>query len=476
MSVPVQDPINQIIIAGGETLIPWTWNLQKADEITVLVQRAATGLIDTLTLDSDYTVDTNGLDNDSGGNITPIGSESPVTTDDIWTLLRDTAIARSQDFATGGAFLAKTINEQLDNPIRITQEQKRDIGTAVRKDPGVGDTLNPLIPQPVDERALKFRDSGGGNFDLVMSDGDPDQQTNDAAASAAAALASEQAAAISETGAETAETNAGNSETAAGVSEANAATSETNAANSETAAGISETNAANSATAASDQLEGTSTTSLAIATGVKVFITQADKFFEAGVSLKITSDADPTNLMFGDVTSYSGTTLTMNITVIGGPGTFSDWTIRLSGVEGPAPDLSSPDPIGDVTPNTIKATSIEAPISINGSINFDLSTATGTTNIVVTGLGLKPKHIILMMASTDLAVVFSMMGTVTRSVVVHGNSTGTYRELQNPVYQLSIGNLQSFSLQSLDSDGFTLGNTKTGSPAGSIVIAFMAFV
>lgn len=328
MSVPVQNPINQIVIVGGETLIPWTWNLQKEGEITVLVQRASTGLVDTLTLSADYTVDANGLDNDNGGNITPIGSESPVTAGDIWTLFRVTAIDRSPDFAVGGAFFASTINEQLDELTRITQEANRDVANAVRKDPGVGDVLNPLIPQPVDERALKFRDAGGGNFEMVMSDNDPDQQVNDAANSAAAALVSEQAAALSETNASTSEGNAATSETNAGNSEIAAALSETNALDSEN-------NAATSATAASDQLEGTSVTPLTIGTGTKVFITQANKFFEAGVSLKITSNANPTNFMFGDVTSYSGTTLTMNITVIGGSGTFSDWTIRLSGLEGP---------------------------------------------------------------------------------------------------------------------------------------------
>ena len=264
------------------------------------------------------------LDNDNGGNITPIGSESPVTTGDIWTMFRVTAIDRSPDFATSGAFFALTINEQLDELTRIAQDINRDVAGVVRKNPGVGDILDPLIPQPVDERALKFKDTGRGNSEFVMSDNDPDQQTNNAAASAAAALASEQAAAISETNAGNSETNAANSETAAGVSEGNAAQSASDA--------------ADSATAASEQLEGTSATSLLIETGVKVFTTQADKFFEAGVSLKITSDADPANFMFGDVTSYSGTTLTMNITAIEGSGTFADWTIRLSGVQGPAQD------------------------------------------------------------------------------------------------------------------------------------------
>jgi len=250
MSVPEQTPINQFIIAGGETSGPWTWNLQKESELVVTKQLASTGTVVTLVLNADYTVNPAGLDNDGGGTINFLAPQLPAVVGDVWTLSRNTASDRSPDFATRGAFFAKTINAQLDELTRITQDQKRDIGTAVRKDPGVGDILNPLIPQPVDERALKFRDSGGGNFEMVMSDSDPDQQANDAAVSAAAALASEQAAGLSETNAGNSETAAGISETNAGNSETNAASSESNAANSETNAGLSETAAGLSETAA----------------------------------------------------------------------------------------------------------------------------------------------------------------------------------------------------------------------------------
>lgn len=189
MSVPVQDPINQVVIVGGETLIPWTWNLQDENEITVLVQRALDGSIDTLTLNTDYTVDANDLDEDSGGNITPIGSESPVVTGDVWTLFRVTAIDRSPDFATSGNFFALTINEQLDELTRIAQDINRDSSEAVRKDPGVGDTLDRNIPQPVDRRALIFSDKGGGDFEMIMSSFDPDA-AGDAEQSAAEAAQS----------------------------------------------------------------------------------------------------------------------------------------------------------------------------------------------------------------------------------------------------------------------------------------------
>ena len=104
-----------------------------------------------------------------------------------------------------------------------------------------------------------------------------------------------------------------------------------------------------------EKLVGTSTTSNTIGTGAKSFTTQADKFFEAGNWLLITSDADPSNYMHGQVTSYSGTSLVMNITNIGGSGTLTDWTIRLSGTrgatgpQGPAGSISATDLISAAT-------------------------------------------------------------------------------------------------------------------------------
>ena len=81
-------------------------------------------------------------------------------------------------------------------------------------------------------------------------------------------------------------------------------------------------------------LHGTSTTSLLIGTGEKVFITEADKSFDIGAWLSCSSDADPTNFMHGQVTAYTTTNLTLNITNIGGSGTFADWTIQVSGTQG----------------------------------------------------------------------------------------------------------------------------------------------
>ena len=71
----------------------------------------------------------------------------------------------------------------------------------------------------------------------------------------------------------------------------------------------------------------TSITSFLIGVGSKTFTTQASKDFAAGNILIIYSAANNSNFMTGTVTSYTTTSLVMNITSVGGTGTFADWII-----------------------------------------------------------------------------------------------------------------------------------------------------
>ena len=107
------------------------------------------------------------------------------------------------------------------------------------------------------------------------------------------------------------------------------------------------------AEAAAANLSGTSVTSVAIGTGTKVFTTQSGKSFNDGAWLLITSDADEVNYMHGQVTTYAGTTLTMNITNTGGSGTFADWTIRVSGTRGATGATGSIDDLSGVPTGTV---------------------------------------------------------------------------------------------------------------------------
>lgn len=82
-------------------------------------------------------------------------------------------------------------------------------------------------------------------------------------------------------------------------------------------------------------LTATSASSVAIGTGTKSFQIASGKYFAAGQFVMVTRTSDPsTSWMFGQVTSYSGSTLTISVAITGGSGTFSDWTISISGARG----------------------------------------------------------------------------------------------------------------------------------------------
>ncbi|MBS7738385.1 hypothetical protein [Chelatococcus sp. HY11] len=86
---------------------------------------------------------------------------------------------------------------------------------------------------------------------------------------------------------------------------------------------------------AAANLAGTSTTSTAIGTGSKSFVTQAGKSFNVGRYVQIVSAANPTTRqMSGQITAYSGTSLTVEVTTALGSGSADDWTIYLSGPAG----------------------------------------------------------------------------------------------------------------------------------------------
>lgn len=93
--------------------------------------------------------------------------------------------------------------------------------------------------------------------------------------------------------------------------------------------------AAATASALAGSLIGTSTTSQAIASGTKTFTTQTGGLYGVNVWVMITSAANIANWMFAEVTSYSGSTLIVDVKVIGGSGTYADWNISFTGARGP---------------------------------------------------------------------------------------------------------------------------------------------
>lgn len=115
---------------------------------------------------------------------------------------------------------------------------------------------------------------------------------------------------------------------AASASAAAAATSEANSATYATNA-LAAANAAAASAIAAAAVFGTSTTSIAIGTGAKTFVTQTGKGFVPGMPVTITGQVSAGNMMYGVVTSYDTGTgaLVMNITQTSGSGTIAAWNI-----------------------------------------------------------------------------------------------------------------------------------------------------
>jgi len=76
---------------------------------------------------------------------------------------------------------------------------------------------------------------------------------------------------------------------------------------------------------------GTSATSTLIATGSKTFaVNESGRSWAIGTTLILASAANPANSMTGQVTAYAANSLTVNVTAVGGAGTFADWQIGFS--------------------------------------------------------------------------------------------------------------------------------------------------
>jgi hypothetical protein len=96
------------------------------------------------------------------------------------------------------------------------------------------------------------------------------------------------------------------------------------------------------------QQTAASTTSLTIGTGSKSLTIQAGKAFQTGQWVLIQETSTATNQMLGTVTSYSGTSLVVNVSATGGSGTHSDWTIVLTNSPAAA-GFQPPTGTGNVT-------------------------------------------------------------------------------------------------------------------------------
>ena len=109
----------------------------------------------------------------------------------------------------------------------------------------------------------------------------------------------------------------------------------------------------------------------------------------------------------------------------------------------------------------------------NGMISFNMATANGTFS--VTGLGFTPTHLIIHgVLSGQRQAQWAMLGTMTRAVIASQDYTTQFFYNNGFQCRTSGSVMQIIDLTSMDSDGFTLNNTKSGSPTGTNQLQWMA--
>ena len=94
-----------------------------------------------------------------GGSITLGGG---ATVNDVITVYRDLAIARSTDFPTSGAFQISSLNDELDKIIAMCQQLERDLKFSPRAAATTANTFNITFPNLAANKVLSVNSSGNG--------------------------------------------------------------------------------------------------------------------------------------------------------------------------------------------------------------------------------------------------------------------------------------------------------------------------
>ena len=148
MTVSAQTPINSYVYAGSATFV-YSFQVLLAGDLVVSVN----GVIKTL--GADYTQ--TGIGALGGGSITYTGS---LTTGQIVTLRRSTALQRTNDYQSNGDFLAATVNADFDRLWMAAQEYSSVLNQRPVRAP-LGEALNDLPAAAARANLLLSFDSSG---------------------------------------------------------------------------------------------------------------------------------------------------------------------------------------------------------------------------------------------------------------------------------------------------------------------------
>jgi hypothetical protein len=134
---------------------------------------------------------------------------------------------------------------------------------------------------------------------------------------------------------------------------------------------------------------GTSATSNTVGTGSKTWTTQSGKLWQVGQFVVVADSVSPANYCFGQVTAYSGTSLTVNVTAIGGSGTKTAWSIGIAPAAGAYATLGGSETLTNKTialgSNSVSGTLAQFNTAVTDA---DLATLAGSETLTTKSINL----------------------------------------------------------------------------------------
>lgn len=163
---------------------------------------------------------------------------------------------------------------------------------------------------------------------------------------------------------------------------------------------------------------GTSATSLLIGAGTKALATQAGLAYQVGARVRVSSAASPANYMEGLVTGYSGSSLTLDASRIGGAGTFANWSINVIGEPGATGsgtgDLLSSNNLSDVPDKAAARTNLGG-TTVGKALFTAADTAAAQTAIGASTIGKA------LLAATDAVAARTAIGVSAHNLIINGD-------------------------------------------------------
>jgi hypothetical protein len=166
-----------------------------------------------------------------------------------------------------------------------------------------------------------------------------------------------------------------------------------------------------------DRYKTSSVTSNTIGNGSKTFTVDADLAYIPLQEVLIVNS--PSNHMHGEVTSYSGTTLVVDVNHHTGSGTFASWVINLDGI--PIDAITGVGTANEISYFTSGQVIASLPVATYPSLT-ELSYVKGVTSAIQTQLNALAQTVPISSCSNGTAITGTLLNTFTKALPIPAGS------------------------------------------------------